>query len=408
MFEVNKIKKIIKKYPDIFDRIINNYEIDTVTKDKIVFKNSYDSTLEITLEEENSTKITIKVKEKNKVISKIHMIDIPKKDCDPIINTKETIIEERKNGIIIEYINRCYEFTEYSTKKRYVTLLSSTRYVLEALKNYIDLSDEKIVKKLASFKSGFSSLLYSYSIYEGKFKETNNLVQNDKKSLSNIYASIKGPEQIETVYDLYNGVINERTKEILLTHNKKSLDDLYDYKSKCGITEKEAALVGERVIDQAYEEYVKKFIQTQTYYPEKINVASRESIINALKYKPTTSEISKKSFERMTGIPYEEFDELDFDDQQKIIKEARTRNKLFENKSNTTTMMIGSGEYSTPIKVKKGEKCLIGAGEHSCFIEAGLTPEEEKRRLNAEIDSISTLELPKLKEKVKSIFRRNN
>lgn len=383
MFEVNKIKRIIKKYPDIFDRIIKDYEIETITKDKISFKNSYGSSLEITLDEENSTTNIIKAHEESKNFSKISIIEIPNKDNNPRINTKETIVEKRKNGTIVEVVNRTYEFPEYPTKKRYATLLNSTRYVLEEMSNYIDFLDEKKVKKLACFKSNFSSILFTYSFYENK-QEANSIVQNDGKSLSRFYTSVKGPDQTETVYDLYNGVINERTKEILLTY-KDSLDNLYDYKSKSGITERENTLVGERILDPAYEEYVKNFIKTRTFYKEAVVATSRESILKALKYKPTASEIAKSFLERTTGIPYTEFDALDFDDQQEIIKEARKNNQLLKRKANTFPMIIGSGEHSTFIRVNKDKKCL-----------------------NDKVNSILNPQSPKLKEKIKSIFRGND
>ena len=50
--------------------------------------------------------------------------------------------------------------------------------------------------------------------------------------------------------------------------------------------------------------------------------------------------------------------------------------------------MIGNGEHSTVIKVKNGERVMIGSGEHSCFVETGLTPEESRIRLDDEYDDI--------------------
>lgn len=43
--------------------------------------------------------------------------------------------------------------------------------------------------------------------------------------------------------------------------------------------------------------------------------------------------------------------------------------------------MIGNGGHSI------NEKILIGSGgEHSCFVETGLTPEEDRIRLDDELD----------------------
>ncbi len=48
-------------------------------------------------------------------------------------------------------------------------------------------------------------------------------------------------------------------------------------------------------------------------------------------------------------------------------------------------MMIGSGEHLIFIKVKKGERLILSDGT---FDEAGLTPEESKRRLDDKIDDM--------------------
>lgn len=86
------------------------------------------------------------------------------------------------------------------------------------------------------------------------------------------------------------------------------------------------------------------------------------------------------------GISYDEFDNLDFDEQQKIIRQYHKRNS--KSKGKNSFVMIGNSGHSTFIKVKNGEKIMIGSGEHSCFVEAGLTPEEEKMRLDDKIDDV--------------------
>lgn len=83
------------------------------------------------------------------------------------------------------------------------------------------------------------------------------------------------------------------------------------------------------------------------------------------------------------GIPYEEFDKLDCDEQHKILQ---VHKKILKStKKDEVIMMIGSGEHSTFIKVKKGERVMLSDGT---FVETGLTPEESKRRLDDKIDDI--------------------
>ncbi len=50
-----------------------------------------------------------------------------------------------------------------------------------------------------------------------------------------------------------------------------------------------------------------------------------------------------------------------------------------KNKNDEVLMMIGSGEDSAFIKVKKGKKVMLNDGT---FVEAGLILEESKRRLD--------------------------
>ena len=83
------------------------------------------------------------------------------------------------------------------------------------------------------------------------------------------------------------------------------------------------------------------------------------------------------------GIPYEEFDKLDCDEQHKILQ---VHKKILKpTKKDEVLMMIGSGEHSIFIKVKKGERVILSDGT---FVEVGLTPEESKRRLDDKIDDM--------------------
>jgi hypothetical protein len=96
------------------------------------------------------------------------------------------------------------------------------------------------------------------------------------------------------------------------------------------------------------------------------------------------NETSKKNrLEQMLGISYQEFEKLDYDEQQKLLKQYRKTHP--RKKSSETTVMIGSGEHATFIKVKKGEKIMLDDGT---FVEAGLTLEEEKQRLEDRMDDI--------------------
>lgn len=95
-------------------------------------------------------------------------------------------------------------------------------------------------------------------------------------------------------------------------------------------------------------------------------------------------EITNTTLITTLGMSYDEFQKLDFDEQQKIIRKYHKKNSNSKNKQ--VSVMIGSGDSSIFITAKKGQKVMIGSGENSCFIEAGLTPEESRKRLDDKVD----------------------
>ena len=100
--------------------------------------------------------------------------------------------------------------------------------------------------------------------------------------------------------------------------------------------------------------------------------------------KQETLDNISKTLERKLGIPYEEFDKLDFDEQQRLISEYKKSQK--RKKSDEVTVMIGSEEHAIFTKVKKGERIMVGSGEHSCFVRAGISPEEARQELDDKLD----------------------
>lgn len=81
------------------------------------------------------------------------------------------------------------------------------------------------------------------------------------------------------------------------------------------------------------------------------------------------------------GMSYEEYEQLDFDEQQKVMTEYHKRR---QNKSKTTTFMIGGGDASLFIKTSKGKKILT---TNDYYI-AGETLEDNKERWENSIKKI--------------------
>lgn len=87
-----------------------------------------------------------------------------------------------------------------------------------------------------------------------------------------------------------------------------------------------------------------------------------------------------ETIKRELGMSYDEFESLDFDEQQELIEQNRKKKK---SNSNDVIVMIGSGEYAIFVKKKCGERYILDDG---MFVIAGDTPEQSRNRLDDRID----------------------
>lgn len=99
---------------------------------------------------------------------------------------------------------------------------------------------------------------------------------------------------------------------------------------------------------------------------------------------PRVSDIISKNCMDAFGMTFDEFSKLSVCEQQRLLEENRKKNRK-KHKKDYVPVMVGYGEHSTFIKAKKGEKVMIRYGN---IIEAGLTPEEERQRLENDLDDI--------------------
>lgn len=105
---------------------------------------------------------------------------------------------------------------------------------------------------------------------------------------------------------------------------------------------------------------------------------------------------------RVTGMSYDEFSKLDFDEQQKLIKEYHKKNnkRIFFRKKENCSVMIGSGEETMFVKVKKGTKVMLFDGT---VVDAGITLDEYWK---CQEDRINKIAKVSVKERIRSLFRR--
>jgi len=93
-------------------------------------------------------------------------------------------------------------------------------------------------------------------------------------------------------------------------------------------------------------------------------------------------EIINNSMKRELGMTYDEFEMLNFDEQQRLIEQNRQR-KRKKCKTNKVRLMVGSGEHSILVTKKRGERYILSDGT---FVRAGDTPEESRARLEDRLD----------------------
>ena len=93
-------------------------------------------------------------------------------------------------------------------------------------------------------------------------------------------------------------------------------------------------------------------------------------------------EQTNKTLIRELGIPYDIYEQLDYDEQQRLIEQHRKENKM---NSNDVPVMIGSGEDAIFVNKKRGERYML---EDGTFVRAGDTPEQSKARMEDKLDDI--------------------
>lgn len=103
-----------------------------------------------------------------------------------------------------------------------------------------------------------------------------------------------------------------------------------------------------------------------------------------------------KHFISTLGISYDEFEKLDSDQQEDLIKDYHKKHP--KKKSDTELVMIGSGENAIFIRKKKGERFLVTSGDHSIITRVGETRESQEKRFNDYFD--------KKESKVKQLIKR--
>lgn len=380
MFEIIKFKSILRKNKNVFADIINDMTIKTLRDNTITFVDFKGNEIIAVIDDSN---ILFNFDDK-----KATVVNLPQDDNNEYAKVIDVIKDERDNGCIIEVIEKNYDFTRESEDEKVLIDLVSNRYVFDKNVSIDDINNfEQLCKMKTTFESHFKTLrkpVGSLRWYTDSPYSTYTKING--KDISYIYDVVNGTDKIYRIYDLYNGTINERNSDDIFSIHLGLLGKAaFGYKEINGINDKENEICGDckKSLSTQESTFIYNLINKRIGYKKQFDIYDINSIIDTITYKKTAPEIAKDFLEKELGIPYEEFDKLDCDEQHKILQAHKKI--LKSTKKDEVIMTIGSGEHSTFVKVKKGERVMISDGT---FVEAGLTPEESKRRLDDKIDDM--------------------
>lgn len=379
MIGITRLKSMLKDNKNVFKDIINDMIIKSLRGNNIIFSDSKGNEI---IAEINGSDIIFRFDDKRNVV-----VNLFQDDKNKSVKVIEIVKEIRDSGCVIEVIEKKYDFSIESEEKVLVDLVSD-RYIFDKdVSIYNTNNFEQLCKMKTTFESHFKTLIKPNNSISGYTDSTySTYTKINGKDISYIYDIVPGTDKIYRIYDLYNGIINERNSDdIFSIHLGLLRKSALGYKEISGITAKENEICGDYKKSLSTQEstFIYNLINKRIGYKKEFDIYDINSIINAITYKKTATEIAKDFLERELGIPYEEFDKLDCDEQHKILQAHKII--LKPTKKDEVLIMIGSGQHSTFIKAKKGERVMLSDGT---FVEAGLTPKESKRRLDDKIDDM--------------------
>jgi len=325
------------------EEIAKGYTLKSIDKNDIKFtcilKNDNDEIIKLLI-----GKNEIRVIKKEKYSFEYMVID------ENLLLINRTI-EKRPKGFIYSILEKKFSANNrFKEQAVLVDLLeesfSLTKESVSAITNQIDFEKDDLKKVITKFmyieglgrlkeKSDlytcFSTHMNHYYKWHGARQITDNFYPTktylNNEDLSRLYDVTEGHDKLYRVYDLYKGTINERNLEDIKLINKEFLSrDAFDLKTLREINEQEDLLLGESFIKNnvEYLNYLKTCFYELFGYRDELE-DNRESILSGITHIMSGPEFAKREIEKELGIPYEEFDKLDIDEQHKLIKQKTGR-----------------------------------------------------------------------------------
>lgn len=255
------------------------------------------------------------------------------------LDMSEKSLEKRPNGVIFSVVTKSFKDSSIFKNKTVLSNLIEQRYTFtdDTLSSYFKgKSFSQIFEDLVNYyeNADLESIMDYNSTFEihtslSRNPNTGLLYENfhtflNGEDLGNIYNISNSPNKVYRIYDLYNGLITPRNEsDIDLIHDEFLSDKGFNLRELKDLTFEENNLVGPTIIpvSQEYYQYVKTFLKEKYGYFGEI-AFDRETLLSAITYKMSASELVKKDIARILGMTYEDFIMLDILEQQKLVEQV--------------------------------------------------------------------------------------
>ena len=358
--EMKELEEKVKQMKFVLNDVADNFTIkdnNTIVLDNTEFKLNLENDI-ITLQNEN------------------RFIKISNDDSIVIVN--DFIKYKKISGCIIEKLTKVYGYSIYSSEKRTLTDIFSTRYVFN---KDMDIMDEESLGNAYKMKTTFESHMRKLIIDTSSPRyctttpySTYTLVNGE--NISRIYDIVNGIDKIYRVYDLYNGIENERNKSDINAINLGLLDsNAFDYKTKHGITKKEnqVCYLNDRlfkdikpikITDKNKEELMQstKSIPVRQRKGMFYTDEEKENYIEESLKKKMPGDTVKQQIEKELGISYRDFEKLDLDEQHKLIEEKTGRKLTFDDQLHIDGIPLDENHIKTIERVDKQIDKIVYGG----------------------------------------------
>lgn len=264
------------------------------------------------------------------------------------LDMSEKAIEKRPKGVIFSVVSKYFRNSSLHKNKTVLYNLIEQRYTFtdDTLNCYFkNKSFRELFFELVDFyeNADLESIMDYNSIFEihtSQLRNPNNSLLYEGvhtflngEDLGNTYNISNSLNKVYRIYDLYRGLITPRNEsDIDVIHDEFLSDRGFNLRELKNLTFEENNLVGPTTIpiSQEYYEYVKKFLKDNYGYLGEI-AFDRDSLLSAITYKMSASELVKREIARTLGMTYEDFIMLDTTEQHKLVEQV-TNKKM---KSNT-------------------------------------------------------------------------